>query len=192
MDNTSWTPSSDDNLLGLIDKDQINFIEATGIAKAELYIFSLDIEIEITSQLILLIHKIAFGDLYEWGGKWRSINVLVGKLLPPEPVKIINLIFQYLDNLNYKLAKSTNKSDHVDLLVYCHYEFVRIHPFNNGNGRTGRLLMNLVAFKLGYKPLELYYRTGNSRKLYIDALREADKGNFKLLENLIDNELIVL
>jgi cell filamentation protein len=75
-------------------------------------------------------------------------------------------------------------------LVYAHYEFIKIHPFNNGNGRTGRILMNIVALKFGYKPLELYHREGESRKFYIGAMKEADNGNFKILSQLIGEELI--
>jgi cell filamentation protein len=51
--------------------------------------------------------------------------------------------------------------------------------------------MNLAAFKLGYKSIELYFREGDSRRLYISALREADKSNFGALKNLIENELII-
>ena len=41
-DNTNWTPSSDENKLGIIDKDIINQFEAKGIAAAELFVFGLD------------------------------------------------------------------------------------------------------------------------------------------------------
>lgn len=66
---------------------------------------------------------------------------------------------------------------------------IRIHPFNNGNGRTGRIIMNLVAMKFGYKPLVLYYREGESRKVYIKAMKAADKNDFEQLRNLISIEL---
>lgn len=79
--------------------------------------------------------------------------------------------------------------DHIDCLIYAHYEFIRIHPFNNGNGRTGRILMNIVAMKLGYQPLELYYREGESRRVYIDAMKAADNGNYDKLTTLISEEL---
>jgi len=188
-DNTGWTLSSNDNILGLTDNGQINLIEATGIANAELYIFSLDENVLISTQLILAIHQIAFGELYEWAGKWRIIDVQVELLTPPAPSKVINLIYQFIDNLNYKLSMAKTPVEHIATLTYCHYEFVKIHPFNNGNGRTGRLLMNLVALKLGYPPLKLYHRDGASRTNYINALRECDKANFKLLERLIQDEL---
>jgi cell filamentation protein len=191
-DSTGWAPSTNDNLLGLTDKDQINLSEATGITNAELYLFNLDENIQLSAQLILQIHKIAFGDLYDWAGAWRTVKVQVGLLTPPDPVKVPNLIYQFIDNVNYKLSKAISISEKVDVLTYCHYEFVKIHPFNNGNGRTGRLLMNLIALKLGYTPLKLYYREGNSRTNYINALRECDKGNFDSLIKLIEEELTLL
>lgn len=49
--------------------------------------------------------------------------------------------------------------------------------------------MNIVALKFGYKPLELYYREGESRKIYIDAMKLADKGNLEPLTTLIREEL---
>ena len=189
-DNTSWTPFPDDNLLGLTDKNLINEHEAKGITKAELFVFGLDTEIEISTNLILDIHKAAFGELYDWAGKWRNVNVTVGQLVPPEPAQIIHLIYQFIDNLNFKISISKTQDEVIEALVYAHYEFVRIHPFNNGNGRTGRLLMNLVTMKFGYKPLELYKRQGESRKLYIQSMQQADKGDFELLISLICQELV--
>jgi len=188
-DNTSWTPFPDDNLFGLTDKNLLNEYEAKGITKAELYVFGLDTEVEISTTLMLDIHKTAFEELYDWAGKWRNVNVTVGQLTPPEPVQIIHLMYQFIDNLNYKISVSKTQDEIIETLIYAHYEFVKIHPFNNGNGRTGRLLMNLVTMKFGYKPLELYKREGESRKTYIQSMQQADKGNFELLDSLIRQEL---
>jgi cell filamentation protein len=189
QDNTHWTPSPDDNKLGIVDKVAINEYEAKGIAAAELFVFSLDSATEISSQLICEIHRVAFSELYEWAGKWRTISVSVGQLLPPPPTKIIQLIYQFIDNLNYKIFHSKTHDDHIECLAFAHYEFIRIHPFNNGNGRTGRILMNIVALKFGYEPLELYHRAGQSRTVYIEAMKRADNGDFVPLFNLIRKEL---
>ncbi len=188
--NTNWTPSPEGNKLNISDFDQINQIEAKGIALAELYVFELDSEIKITTQLILEIHRIAFEELYDWAGSWRLSDVVVGQLLPPAPNMVLQLMYQFLDHLNYKIENCADEPSVVDCLIYSHYEFVRIHPFNNGNGRTGRILMNLVAMQLGYQPIDLYHREGDARKIYINAMKEADKGNEKPLADLIRKELI--
>ena len=188
-DNTNWTPSPDDNKLDLTDKNPINEYEAKGIATAELFVFELDSETEISTQLLLEIHRIAFSELYDWAGFWRSTHVTVGQLTPPEPSKVLPLMYQFIDNLNYKINNASSQQDHIDCLTYAHYEFIRIHPFNNGNGRTGRILMNIVALKFGYKPIELYHREGDSRRTYIEAMKSADHGNFEPLTSLIRKEL---
>lgn len=105
-DNTSWTPFPDDNLLGLTDKNLLNEYEAKGITKAELYVFGLETEIKISTTLILEIHKTAFEELYDWAGKWRNVNVLVGQLTPPAPAQIVHLMYQFIDNLNFKISVS--------------------------------------------------------------------------------------
>ena len=188
-DNTNWTPSPDDNKLDLTDKNLINEYEAKGIAAAELFVFELDSETEISTQLLLEIHRIAFSELYDWAGFWRSTHVTVGQLTPPEPSKVLPLMYQFIDNLNYKINNASSQQNHIDCLIYAHYEFIRIHPFNNGNGRTGRILMNIVALKFGYKPIELYHREGDSRRTYIEAMKSADHGNFEPLTSLIRKEL---
>ncbi len=49
--------------------------------------------------------------------------------------------------------------------------------------------MNLVTLKFGYKPLGLYHREGESRKIYINAIKAADTGNYEPLRNLIASEM---
>lgn len=188
--NTDWTPFPDDNLLGLTDKNTINEYEAKGLATAELFVFEMDIDTPISTTIILEIHKIAFGELYYWAGKWRTVEVSVGQLIPPKPVQILQAMYQFIDNLNFKLSIVKTRQEHIECLVFAHYEFIKIHPFNNGNGRTGRILMNIVALKLGYQPLELYHKGGRSRKTYIEAMKNADSGDYSNLTELINKELV--
>ena len=62
----------------------------------------------------------------------------------------------------------------IEALAQSHSEFERIHPFLDGNGRTGRLLLNLVLVRLGYAPAVIYKR---DRTRYLQALRAADTGD---------------
>lgn len=89
-DTTSGTPPTEDNKLGLTDKNRINECEAKGIAAAELFVFGLDSNTLFSTQLLLEIHRIAFGELYDWAGKWRATQVAVGNLTPPEPAYCIS------------------------------------------------------------------------------------------------------
>lgn len=188
--NTNWTPFPDDNILGITDKNLLNEYEAKGVAMAELEIYQLNVDDKIDAQLILKLHKIAFGELYDWAGQWRKVDVMVGKLEPPSFQKFPNIMYQFLDNLHWLISTAENRIDIVDSLIFAHYEFVKIHPFNNGNGRIARLLLNLVAMKFGFKSIDLYHREGDSRKIYISALQNADDGNYQKLYELIDENLI--
>lgn len=70
----------------------------------------------------------------------------------------------------------------VERLAGSHAEFERIHPFLDGNGRTGRLLLNLVLVRLGYPPAVIYLR---DRARYLRSLQAADSGDAGALGELI-------
>ncbi|SEJ73283.1 cell filamentation protein [Dyadobacter sp. SG02] len=188
-DGTDYTPSIDDNLLNLTDKDLLNLYEASGIAKCEITIQELDEDADLDISLILEIHRTAFGELYSWAGKWRTIDVQVGKLSPPHPSQVPALMYQYADHVNYRLKRVAKKDEVAELLAYLHHRFVWIHPFNNGNGRTARLLLNAAAMLKGFEPIQLYHREGEARVKYIEALRKGDEGDISALTALILNEL---
>jgi len=63
-----------------------------------------------------------------------------------------------------------------------HARFEQIHPFLDGNGRTGRLVLNLVLVRLGYPPAIIYKR---ERERYLAALRRADLGDYGTLGELL-------
>jgi len=60
---------------------------------------------------------------------------------------------QLIDNLNYRLAVFTTEGEQLEAILDSHIQFERIHPFSDGNGRTGRLIMNYSLLKEGYPPL---------------------------------------
>lgn len=67
-------------------------------------------------------------------------------------------------------------------LARIHAEFERIHPFIDGNGRSGRLALNLILVRLGYPPIIIMKR---QRTTYLSALRRADVGDYGALGELI-------
>ncbi|SDD83671.1 Fic/DOC family protein [Dyadobacter soli] len=191
-DGTDYTPSIDDNLLNITDKELLNLYETSGIAKCEIMIQELDVDADLDISLILEIHRTAFSELYDWAGKWRSVEVQVGRHAPPHPSQVPALVYQFSDDLNFRLKRVKEKEEVADLLAYLHHRFVWIHPFNNGNGRTARLLLNAAAMIKGFEPIQLYHREGEARVEYIHALRMADGGDIKTLTALILRELTPL
>ena len=79
-------------------------------------------------------------------------------------------------------ALDSGASDFPEALAEVHCRFEQIHPFLDGNGRTGRLLLNLVLVRLGHPPAIVYKR---DRSRYLEALRRADAGEQGPLAELL-------
>jgi len=68
-----------------------------------------------------------------------------------------------------------------------HYNMVRIHPFDDGNGKGSQILMNLILLRKQFPPAIIKIE---DRKTYIESLSRADKGEFEPFIELITNSLI--
>lgn len=68
-----------------------------------------------------------------------------------------------------------------------HYKFLRIHPFDDGNGRLSRLLMNYVLLRFGFPPVVV---KSSDKKSYLLALNEADAGNLDAFVEYVSNLLL--
>lgn len=84
-----------------------------------------------------------------------------------------------------KWYKGNKKLNPFTLATIFHHRFEKIHPFSDGNGRTGRLLMNYILIKNNYPPIII---TGKNRENYLLALESADKSDnySKLLAFLLE------
>nr|WP_284346871.1 Fic family protein [Frankia sp. Cppng1_Ct_nod] len=95
---------------------------------------------------------------------------------PQEPARMRD----WLDEVQ---AVTTDDGRHLmERLGHIHATFERVHPFLDGNGRTGRLLLNLLLCRLGYPPLVLARR---DRDRYLKALRQTDAGSPGMLGEMI-------
>ena len=100
-------------------------------------------------------------------GKFRQWPVKVGPYLAPD--------WQTIEKSMEQLMKFVNEStlNPVELATRAHYIFVKIHPFGDGNGRIGRLLMNRILWQNGYPMLIIEYK---KRKIYYQALQRPEEG----------------
>ena len=145
-------------------------------------------KLEITEGLIKEIHKILVKDVRGGTlepGKYRRvqnyvINSLTGQIIytPPPPSYVQGLMKEFINWLN-------KKPDISPILIagISQYQFVDIHPFLDGNGRTARLLSTLILYQNGYDFKRLfsiseYY--DKNRRSYYDAIQSVRKNNMDM------------
>lgn len=154
--NTLTLRETDLVLRGLtIDQKSLKeHLEVIGHKEAFEYVQELVREnIEISEKVIKDIHYLVLADKREDRGKYRQIpvRILGAAHEPVQPYLIAPrmeaLLEQYKDS----------KEDFVTKLARFHIEFEGIHPFIDGNGRTGRLLVNLELMKMGYPPIDIKF-----------------------------------
>lgn len=113
------------------------------------------------------------------GGQYRNIQVVLtgSSHIPPAPLQLNDEMTGLIER--YQQRTLDNAWHPVDRVAQLHAEFVAIHPFIDGNGRTGRLIMNLELLKAGY-PLAIISAT--DRQDYYQALATADAGDYSLIQ----------
>ncbi len=97
---------------------------------------------------VLKLHRLLAGDVMDQGdaGRYRTIAVRVGKYLPPPPADVSGLMFELLEWWN----KKSGEFSPVISSAIVHYRFEAIHPFADGNGRTGRALALWELYRRGF------------------------------------------
>jgi hypothetical protein len=101
----------------------------------------------------------------------HDIESFPGGMKPPGWPFVAAEVSQWLRDIAALQARTENFPEQAAAL---HCRFEQIHPFLDGNGRTGRLLLNLVLVRMGYPPMIIYKRQRNE---YLRALRRADAGD---------------
>jgi len=145
---------------------------------------------DLTKEFILNLHYLVVAntlreDLVKYSGKYRQSQVFVGGSIPPSANEVPNL----MTSLLRWYSKNKKKLHPLILATYFHAEFERVHPFVDGNGRVGRLIMNFILYKNNFPMINIPKK---KRFAYYEALRSAHKGNYKpfldLLLNLLKKE----
>jgi len=146
------------------------------------YVESLVLDPEpITAFHVRQIHKLILINIdNENAGTYRKTQVRIAgaPITPPESWQITSLMTEWGD-----WVAGAEKTIHpVSLAAQAHHRLVAIHPFIDGNGRTARLVMNLLLMRKGYPPTVIL-RT--NRKQYYSVLAQADSGKTDALVNFV-------
>ena len=147
-----------------IDKKPLkDHLEAVGHRDAFLHIHQLVSEKAALSERIIKdIHSLVLIDRPQDRGVYRRIPV---KILgayhePPQPYLLQQLMEQLID------AQKKTRRHPLENASLFHLDFEGIHPFVDGNGRTGRLLLNLMLMQNGYPPIDIKF---SDRRRYYDC-----------------------
>lgn len=160
--------------------------EAKNLARVIEYIRNKP-DIELTIETILLLHQMLMGGINDAiAGRFRHEGeyVRVGTHIAPAPEHIESLLKSLLTDY-----ASAHDAYFLERTARFHLEFERIHPFNDGNGRIGRVLIHLQLSKLGYPPLII--RDKGKHDIYYPAFREFQDNNAtKIMDDLLALNLI--
>lgn len=171
-----------------IDKKPLkDHLEAVGYKEAFQYVEELAKQDKDLSEFdIKSIHNLVLADRPEDRGTFRRINVRIAGALtnPVQPYLIEPKIEELLNNY-----KEWSKTMHiVECVANFHLQFESIHPFIDGNGRTGRLIMNLQLIKEGLPAINIKF---TDRRKYYDAFDEYSRtGSSEAMTKLVGEAVI--
>lgn len=154
--------------------------EAKNLARVMEYIDT-KVEEELSEELILLLHKMLLGNIHDnIAGRFRKKGeyVRIGTYIASAPehieYKLNEVLIEYSSDLKVYFA---------DKIAKLHLDFELIHPFNDGNGRIGRLLINYQLRKLGFPPIII--RDKEKSKYYLAFKEYQDEKKTKIMEKIL-------
>jgi len=122
---------------------------------------------------ILELHRITMkGISNEWAGRYKTVqNRVLGSSVRRTPPYLVK---EEMEKLVEFINKNPERLHPVEMAAVSHQMLARIHPFLDGNGRTARLLSNLILMGHGYPPNTILNK---ERKKYFETIEKAHLGN---------------
>lgn len=155
--------------------------EAKNLARVSEYIKKKAISRKLNKELILLLHKMLISNINDKiAGQFRKKNeyVRVGTHIAPAPEHIEAMMSEAL--IDYASGADIF---FLDKIAKFHLEFERIHPFVDGNGRIGRILINYQLIQLGFPPVII--RDKNKEDYYSSFKEYQNSGKIKKMNKVI-------
>ncbi|KAA8707865.1 Fic family protein [Helicobacter canis] len=125
----------------------------------------------INNELIKKFHSVVMRDLHKEAGMFKMVeNMIIGAdFEPTKPYLVASELKNWCDNLQYKLESTNSLEDKLAAIFESHIQFEKIHPFSDGNGRVGRLLIVYSCLEQSIAPLVI---PQDKREFYIACLSE--------------------
>lgn len=184
------------NKLGLTDPEEIAKKETQGFANAEYALINeLTNQTRFDAEYICKIHRLALIEVYEFAGNYRTVNMSKQGFSFSAAHVLPNSMQTFeQEMLNDLLHVYDSREQLVKDIGAVHAELLYIHPFREGNGRTARILANMMAFKAGYSGINFdpIAKSGDYRNKYIQGVQQALDQEYTIMTELIDELLPAL
>lgn len=177
------------NKLGVSDQKILEDMETALLHDTYEYFFSLlaQRKIKFNLKLIFKIHSYFLSPLYSWAGKIRLVDISKSNVLFAKFPHIEAALERFEKLLSKCLPNQEETKEQIARkLAIIHCEFNAIHPFREGNGRTIRLFLDLIAVDLNFSPID-FSKTENHR--YIKACMAGMTKDYELMTDVIEKGL---
>ncbi|MDR0967854.1 MAG: Fic family protein [Rickettsiales bacterium] len=174
------------NKAGILDADKLVVFESLMVAERLNSLLQTPIKIKNATDL-LKIHKCLFQDVYDWAGKCRKVEISKSDK-PFLQTQFFKQSFLYLDSLlsEYFCIEKSNKIKIANKLAIILDVINSGHFFREGNGRTQREFIRILALQKGYN---LDLNPPENEQVYNDYMQGTKDGNIQLLEKLLSRLL---
>jgi cell filamentation protein len=131
-------------------------------------------------------HRTWLGNIYEWAGRYRLVNISKDGFPFAAAAQIPVLMDQFERDVLQRYTPCTfaDRGDIVRALAETHVELVLIHPFRDGNGRLARVLSTLMALQAGLPLLDFSLMAGTGKTAYIAAIQAGLDKHYAPMERL--------
>jgi Fic family protein len=136
---------------------------------------SLTVHTPFSLELISETHRLVAQNLIADGGMIRTVSVGASNtnITYARPIQILPLLKILIKFVNKQFELEINLEHALKVGTVFYAEFLKIHPFKDGNGRTARLLLNYLLKGFALVPFSLYLNVENQRNLYLNVIDEA-------------------
>lgn len=135
-------------------------------------------------------HRLWLGNVYDWAGQARSVNMGKGGFQFAAAAQIPRLLDSFEQQCLRRHTPCQGMDDValVDAIAVCHVEFILIHPFREGNGRLSRLLADVMAVQAGRGPLD-YSPWDADKAAYFAAIQRGMAMDYAPMRQLVSAAL---
>ena len=175
------------NRLGIVSSKEMDDAEARALERTMAgLVVQYSQKHQFTAQDLRAIHKNWLGEIYEWAGEYRQVNVSKGDFPFAAAARVPSLMEKFeRDQLaEYTPCDFSERADVVRALAETHVELVLVHPFREGNGRLARVLSTLMALQAGLPLLDFGPITGERKETYFAAVQAGLDKHYKPMEQL--------